>query len=88
MPGWNDISAILRHILDSIPFYPDQLAISGEKIAECLGRNSSVGKFQRTLLARIQSGEMLNTPEEQSAALTKRVKRENQKNHVYNSNCY
>jgi len=84
MPGWEKIAGVLRQILDSVPFYPDQLALSGEEIAECLGRNPAVGQFQRTLLSRIQTGELLNTPEDQLDALIKKAEREKQKNHVYN----
>jgi len=84
MPGWEKIAGVLRKILDSVPFYPDQLALSGEEIAERLGRNQAVGQFQRTLLARIQTGELLNTLEDQLEALIKREEREKQKNPVYN----
>lgn len=84
MPGWERIAGILRQILDSVPFYPDQLAVTGEEIAACLGKGPAVGHFQRTLLNRIQSGELLNAPQEQRDTLLKRA--EKQKNHVYNHN--
>ena len=84
MPGWERIAGILRQILDSVPFYPEQLAVTGEEIATCLGRTPAVGQFQRTLLARIQTGEILNTQEDQQEALQKRADRGKQKNHVYN----
>ena len=84
MPGWERIAGILRQILDSVPFYPEQLAVTGEEIATCLGRTPAVGQFQRTLLARIQTGEILNSPQDQQEALQKRAEREKQKNHVYN----
>jgi tRNA nucleotidyltransferase/poly(A) polymerase len=84
MPGWERIAALLRQILDTVPFYPDQLAVTGEQIALCLGKGRGVGEFQRTLLSRIQTGELLNTAEDQFEALTKRSERQKQKNHVYN----
>jgi putative nucleotidyltransferase with HDIG domain len=84
MPGWERIAEVLRQILESVPFYPDQLALTGEEIAESLGRGPVVGQFQRTLLARIQTGELLNTRQDQIDALIKRIEREKQKNHVYN----
>ena len=84
MPGWERIAALLRQILATVPFYPDQLAVTGEQIALCLGKGRGVGEFQRTLLSRIQTGELLNTPEDQFEALTKRSERQKQKNHVYN----
>ena len=84
MPGWERIAEVLRRLLDSIPFYPEQLAVTGQEIAACLGRGPAVGQFQHTLLARIQTGELLNTPEDQRAALRKRTERDRQKNHVYN----
>lgn len=84
MPEWEVIANILRMILLSVPFYPAQLAVSGEAIARSLGRGRVVGNFQNTLLARIQTGEILNTPEAQWEALRKRADREKQKNHVYN----
>jgi len=87
MPGWEEIAGVLRQILDSVPFYPDQLALSGEEIAENLGRGPAVGRFQRVLLTRIQTGELLNTRQDQLDALNKRTKRE-KKNHVYNNDDY
>ena len=84
MPGWERIAALLRQILATVPFYPDQLAVTGEQIAACLGKGRGVGEFQRTLLSRIQTGELLNTPEDQLDALTKRSERQKQKNNVYN----
>lgn len=84
MPGWERIAALLRQILASVPFYPDQLALTGEQIAQHLGKGRAVGEFQRTLLSRIQTGELLNTVEDQTEALTKRCARQKQKNHVYN----
>lgn len=84
MPGWERIAAMLRQILTSVPFYPDQLALTGEQIAQHLGKGRAVGEFQRTLLSRIQTGELLNTAEDQTEALTKRCERQKQKNHVYN----
>ena len=88
MPGWEQIAGVLRGILDSVPFYPDQLAITGEEIAECLGRGPAVGHFQRVLLARIQTGDLLNTQKDQLEALIKRTGKEKQKNHVYNRGDY
>ena len=84
MPGWQKIADMLRSVLDLVPFYPDQLALSGRFISEQLGRGPIVGEFQRTLLARIQTGELLNTREDQLEALNKKVERLKQKNHVYN----
>lgn len=80
MPGWERIAAMLRQILATVPFYPDQLALTGEFIAQKLGRGPIVGAFQRTLLARIQTGEILNTFEDQIVALTKKIDRQKQKN--------
>ena len=88
MPGWEQIAGVLRGILDSVPFYPDQLALTGEEIAECLGRGPAVGHFQRVLLARIQTGDLLNTQKDQLEALIKRTGKEKQKNHVYNRGDY
>jgi len=88
MPGWEQIAGVLRGILDSVPFYPDQLALTGEEIAECLGRGPAVGHFQRVLLARIQTGDLLNTQKDQLEALIKRTEKEKQKNHVYNRGYY
>lgn len=88
MPGWEKIADMLRQILTSVPFYPQQLALTGEVIADHLGKGRSVGEFQRTVLARIQTGEILNTTEDQTAALRKRSERQKQKNHVYNSQTY
>lgn len=88
MPGWEQIAGVLRGILDSVPFYPDQLALTGEEIAECLGRGPAVGHFQRVLLARIQTGDLLNTQKDQLEALIKRTEKEKQKNHVYNRGDY
>ncbi len=85
MPGWERIACLLRQILETVPFYPDQLALTGEFIAQRLGRGPIVGEFQRTLLARIQTGELLNTVEDQMDALIKKIERQRQKNHVYNS---
>lgn len=76
MPGWQSIAEMLRTILASVPFYPEQLAVTGEAIAERLGKGRGVGAFQRTLLARIQTGELLNTAEDQSEALHKRSDRQ------------
>ncbi len=84
MPGWEQIAGVLRSLLYSIPFYPVQLAVSGEEIAEHLGRGPAVGHFQRVLLTRIQTGELLNTRQDQLEALKKRAERDKQKNHVYN----
>ena len=88
MPGWEQIAGVLRGILDSVPFYPDQLALTGEEIAECLGRGPAVGHFQRVLLARIQTGDLLNTQKDQLEALIKRKGKDKQKNHVYNRSDY
>ena len=84
MSGWEKIADMLRQILASVPFYPEQLAVTGETISTRLGKGRAVGEFQRTLLARIQTGELLNTPEDQMEALNKRSTRQQQKNHVYN----
>jgi tRNA nucleotidyltransferase/poly(A) polymerase len=85
MPGWQRIACMLRQILDSVPFYPDQLYLTGEFIAKKLGKGPIVGAFQRTLLVRIQTGELFNTLEDQMEALAKKIGRQKQKNHVYNS---
>ena len=82
IPGWERIAELLRTILDSIPFYPDQLALTGEQIAMQLGSGPIVGEFQRTLLARIQTGELLNTREAQMDALQKKRERRKEKNLV------
>lgn len=86
MPEWERTAALILGIVDSIPFYPEQLAVSGEIIAEHIGRGPAVGAFQRTLLARIQTGELLNTAEAQWEALMKRSQRKREKNDVYNLN--
>jgi hypothetical protein len=88
MPGWEEIAGLLRKLLDSVPFYPNQLALTGEEIAERLGRGPAVGHFQRVLLVRIQTGDLLNTRQDQFDALVKRTGREKQKNHVYNRKSY
>jgi len=79
MPEWERSVALIRGILESVPFYPEQLAITGEVIAGYVGTGPSVGAFQRTLLARIQTGELLNTASAQWEALIKRAEREKQK---------
>lgn len=75
MPEWERAADIIMRIVDSVPFYPEQLAVSGEVIAEHVGRGPAVGAFQRTLLARIQTGELLNTFDAQWQALMKRSER-------------
>ena len=84
MPGWELIADVLHQILEAVPFYPEQLALTGEEIAEQLGKSPAVGHFQRILLSRIQTGELLNTRQDQLEALLKRAEREKKKNHVYN----
>ena len=48
---------------------------TGETIAEYIGKGPAVGAFQRTLLARIQTGELLNTEGAQWEALLKKAER-------------
>lgn len=79
MPEWEIAAALIMSIVESVPFYPEQLAVSGEAIAVHIGRGPAVGAFQRTLLARIQTGELLNTAEAQWEALQKRVERRQMK---------
>ena len=77
MPEWERTAGVIRGILDSVPFYPEQLAITGEIIAEYIGKGPVVGAFQRTLLSRIQTGELLNTEGAQWEALLKKAERRN-----------
>ena len=75
MPEWERTAELIMGIVESVPFYPEQLAVSGEAIAERLGKGPAVGAFQRTLLTRIQTGELLNTAGVQWDALLKRAER-------------
>ncbi len=70
-----DIKHMMIHVLDSIPFYQNELMISGDRVAEELGPGPEVGKFLRSLLERVQSGQMLNTKEDLENALNKKVLR-------------
>ena len=75
MSEWERAADVILGMVDSLPFYPEQLAVSGEAIAEHLGKGPAVGAFQRTLLARIQTGELLNTESAQWEALLKKAGR-------------
>lgn len=75
IPEWERFNALLNQILRTIPFYPSQLLLSGEEIAKKIGKGPVVGRFQRTLLNRIQAGELMNTYETQRSALEKKAAR-------------
>ena len=77
MSEWEIIASLIRGILASLPFYPEQLAITGEAITEYIGKGPAVGAFQRTLLTRIHTGELLNTESAQWEALIKKAERKN-----------
>lgn len=74
---WRCIQQLSTDLLDRIPFYPAQLAVSGGEIARTLGAGEQVRQFQADLLVRIQSGLLANTRDDLLAALAARARRQN-----------
>lgn len=70
------LANFMRPLLDTLPFYPADLLISGGEIAAVLGAGKQVGQFQRALLQRIQSGLLENTRAALLAALHNKVRRQ------------
>jgi tRNA nucleotidyltransferase/poly(A) polymerase len=72
---WREVNALTTKILDEVPFYPSQLAITGGDIAKTLGAGEQVRLFQIDLLTRVQSGQLVNNRENLIEALAARARR-------------
>lgn len=72
---WRAVNELTKTIWTTIPFYPNQLAISGGDIAGALGAGEQVRQFQADLLIRIQSGQLENTRDSLLNALAAKAKR-------------
>lgn len=75
LAGLEAVQTIARALLDEVPFFVSQLALSGREIAAKLGSGAAVGLFQQDLLMRIQSGQLVNDHNTLLAALAARVRR-------------
>lgn len=75
LAGLEAVQTIAQILLDEVPFFVSQLALSGREIAARLGSGAAVGLFQQDLLIRIQSGQLLNDHNTLLAALEARVRR-------------
>jgi len=73
MEEWFSVKTLIMQIVDNVPFYPVQLAVTGAEIAEKLGRGPEVSRFQRNILERIQTGQLDNSREAQIEAMDKRT---------------
>ena len=73
-----DLHETLRSLNKSLqmPYYRNELNISGKDVAPVLGEGPQVGRFLSNLLERIQSGQLKNTKEELSSALNKKALRQ------------
>jgi hypothetical protein len=73
--GLEQVRKLAQSLVQVVPFFPAQLAISGRDIAAKLGSGPEVGAFLQNLLTRIQSGQLHNIPEDLFSALDARVRR-------------
>jgi len=71
----NSLNRMVEEILKEVPFYESELAINGREVAEKLGSGPQVGSFLKSLLERVQAGELTNTEGDLKAALYKKVER-------------
>ena len=78
IPGldeWRQVWQLCGGLLERIPFFPEQLAVSGGEIARLLGAGVQVRQFQADLLVRVQSGLLDNSRESLLTALAARARR-------------
>ncbi|SDD60609.1 CCA tRNA nucleotidyltransferase [Sporomusa acidovorans] len=75
LAGLMAVREMVRSVMDRIPFFPDQLTLSGREIAGKLGNGPEVGRFQHNLLTRIQAGQLCNNSAALMMALDARVRR-------------
>ncbi|MDU4962474.1 MAG: CCA tRNA nucleotidyltransferase [Sporomusaceae bacterium] len=78
IPGldeWRQVWQLCGGLLERIPFFPEQLAVSGGEIARLLGAGVQIRQFQADLLVRVQSGLLDNSRESLLTALAARARR-------------
>ena len=83
--GYSSVSQVLQKLvgrqealekaLETIPFYPEGLNISGGRVAAVLGEGPQVGKFMSDLLDRVIAGRIPNCEQNLFDALARRAKR-------------
>jgi len=73
--GIDILAELFAVVLNQVPFYHGDLAISGKEVADRLGSGPQVSRFLDNLLERIQGGELANDYEELKAALENKVRR-------------
>lgn len=69
------LAAVVREVLAAVPFYPQQLAVSGGQIAAEIGSGPQVLALQQDWLRRIQAGQLENSREALIAALMAKKRR-------------
>lgn len=79
---WEAVFSLTRQIWRQIPFFPPQLAVSGQEIAAKLGAGRQVGLCQQDFITRIQAGALQNTKNSLLAALDAKARRSKMKNNV------
>lgn len=70
------MTAVVRDVLQDVPFYITQLAITGGEVAGVLGPGPQVSRFLSGLLERVQAGQLRNERSELLDALLARERRE------------
>lgn len=73
--GFCEMERLVETALESLPFYPQQLAIGGREVANYIGSGPQVRKLQTHFLERIQIGELVNNKSILQAALQSYYKR-------------
>lgn len=75
LAGLAKVRVLAQSILRAVPFFPAQLALNGREIMDKLGGGPEVGRFQQSVLTRIQAGQLVNSSTELTAALNARARR-------------
>ena len=73
--GVDKMEKLFQEVLNQVPFYHADLAISGGEVAERFGAGPQVRHFLDNLLKRVQEGELENSPAALRKALEKKHRR-------------
>jgi len=67
------LEKIVKDILESVPFYPEDLDISGGEVATVVGRGPQVKQILEDLVVRVQKKQLPNRKDELRQAVRKKV---------------
>jgi hypothetical protein len=69
------VSGSFQRVMARTVLYPGELEISGDYLAQKVGKGPLVGKILRDLLTDVQTGRLANSNKELQAAVNKKAKR-------------